>query len=106
MTGGPSSVVRCRYVVHGRVQGVSFRWYTRDAAQRLGVQGWVRNRRDGTVEVEAWAAPKKLSELEERLRQGPTSSRVDRVEREELPALPDSGARGREEPEFEIRATK
>lgn len=38
-------------VVHGRVQGVFFRASARDAAERLGVGGWVRNRDDGTVEM-------------------------------------------------------
>lgn len=42
---------RVRAIVHGRVQGVAFREYTRREAERLGVSGWVRNRRDGTVEV-------------------------------------------------------
>ncbi len=41
-----------RVVVHGDVQGVGFRYYTRTHGQRLGLAGWVRNLRDGTVE--AW----------------------------------------------------
>lgn len=42
----------CAHVfVHGRVQGVSFRYYTIQEAQRLGVRGWVRNRMDGSVEA-------------------------------------------------------
>ena len=38
-------------MIHGRVQGVGFRAFVEDIAERLGLEGWVRNRRDGTVEV-------------------------------------------------------
>ena len=43
--------VRLRAIVHGRVQGVNFRYYTRQQARQLGVTGCVRNLWDGTVEV-------------------------------------------------------
>src|SRR5918994_4386827 len=42
-----------RYLVRGRVQGVGFRYYTHRAAVQAGVQGWVRNNPDGTVEIAA-----------------------------------------------------
>ena len=47
------AVVRVRAVVAGRVQGVWFRESCRREAERLGVTGWVRNRADGSVEIEA-----------------------------------------------------
>jgi acylphosphatase len=45
------NTTRVRVVVSGRVQGVGFRWYTRDEAARRGVAGWVRNLPDGRVEA-------------------------------------------------------
>lgn len=66
--------------VHGRVQGVGFRWYTVQTANRMGVTGWVRNRPDGTVEVEATAAKNTLEVFTNALRNGPTMSRVTQVQ--------------------------
>jgi len=43
--------IRARAIISGRVQGVFFRMETQRAARRIGVLGWVRNRRDGTVEA-------------------------------------------------------
>jgi acylphosphatase len=42
---------RAHVFISGRVQGVSFRWYTVNTAQRLGLTGWVRNLPDGRVEA-------------------------------------------------------
>ncbi len=66
--------------IHGLVQGVGFRHFTWKRAQRLGLQGWVRNRRDGTVEVMAQGPRPALEALLEALHQGPLGSRVDRVD--------------------------
>lgn len=66
--------------VHGRVQGVGFRWYTVQTANRLGVTGWVRNKPDGTVEVEATASKPTLDTFTHALRDGPTMSRVTQVQ--------------------------
>lgn len=73
------------YRVTGRVQGVGFRWFTRNAATGLGVTGSVRNARDGSVEVVARGTPDQLAELEETLRQGPPTARVEAVRRMETP---------------------
>jgi len=62
------------------VQGVGFRWWTRKTAERLGVTGSVRNMPDGTVEVRAAGTEQALRELEDRLRDGPRSAKVRRVE--------------------------
>jgi len=65
--------MRCvRAVVSGRVQGVSFRWYTRAEAQRFGVAGWARNLGDGTVEVHAQGTPEAVDALVEYLHEGPS----------------------------------
>jgi len=69
-----------RYRVLGRVQGVGYRAFAWRTAAALGLRGWVRNCFDGSVEVLASAPAAVLDELEQRLREGPYLSRVDRVE--------------------------
>ncbi len=66
-------------VVLGRVQGVGFRYWALEEAQRLGLTGWVRNLRDGSVEVEAQGEEEKLFEFEKLLWQGPPLARVKEV---------------------------
>lgn len=73
-----------KYSITGRVQGVGFRWFTRQTADRLGVDGWVKNLRDGSVEVRAAGTAEQLARLEDRLREGPRSARVRSVESEEI----------------------
>ena len=65
-----------RFVVTGRVQGVGFRNYVEHAAGKIGVQGYVRNRRDGGVEVLAMGKPEQLNEMRVVLQKGPMMSRV------------------------------
>lgn len=71
---------RLRALVHGRVQGVNFRAYTRAQAERLGLVGYVRNRGDGAVEVVAQGDKRALENLLAWLREGPRLARVSRVE--------------------------
>lgn len=66
--------------IHGRVQGVSFRYYTIQEATRLGLTGWVANQRDGTVHLVAEGPAEALRELEQWLHRGPPAARVERVE--------------------------
>jgi acylphosphatase len=73
-----------RIVVQGRVQGVGFRAFTRAVALRLGITGWVRNREDGSVEVEAEGPEEHLSGLLEALRSGPPGARVTALREEPL----------------------
>ena len=67
-------------LVSGRVQGVGFRWSTLDVAHQLHVQGWVRNRTDGRVEVVAEAEEKILEQFIAFLWQGPRYAKVKNVE--------------------------
>ncbi|HUS94273.1 MAG TPA: acylphosphatase [Patescibacteria group bacterium] len=66
--------------VHGRVQGVAFRYYTQKQARSLGLNGWVRNEPDGSVLVVAEGSKEHLSSLIDFLHQGPDSARVEKVE--------------------------
>jgi acylphosphatase len=66
-------------VVRGRVQGVSFRYYTQQRAKELGLTGWVRNMPDGTVEVTVEGERNVLEEMLAFLKQGPTGAQVMNV---------------------------
>ena len=76
------------FTVHGRVQGVGFRWWTRSLAARLGITGSVRNLPDGTVEVRAVGEPEALRQLADALASGPAAARVERVQEEEWGGSP------------------
>jgi acylphosphatase len=72
--------------VEGWVQGVGFRYFVRDAATRLGATGWVRNRRDGRVEIVAEGQGAILQALESEVRRGPPASRVESITATREPA--------------------
>jgi acylphosphatase len=72
-----------RIRVHGEVQGVWYRGWTVDQARDLGLAGWVRNRRDGSVEILADGPDAAIEALISRCREGPSAARVERVESEE-----------------------
>ena len=63
--------------VTGRVQGVSYRAYTRDQAVRLGVTGWVVNRDDGSVDAALFGRGDALAELVGLMRRGPPHAAVE-----------------------------
>ncbi len=63
--------------VHGRVQGVGFRYALRDEAQGLGVSGWVRNCSDGSVEALLQGEPRAVEALVHWARRGPRAARVE-----------------------------
>lgn len=65
--------------ITGRVQGVGFRNFTRTRARRLGVTGWVRNERDGSVRLEAEGSREALDKLVEAVQRGPRMARVENV---------------------------
>jgi acylphosphatase len=68
-----------RFVVSGRVQGVGFRYFALDAARRDGLQGYVTNRDDGSVEALAEGEADAVERFERALRRGPSRSRVEHV---------------------------
>jgi acylphosphatase len=75
-------VIRC-VVIRGRVQGVGFRAWTEVTALECGLNGWVRNRRDGTVEALFAGAPEAVAAMIEHCRRGPPGARVDAVDQRE-----------------------
>lgn len=73
-------------VVHGRVQGVYFRAFVERAALKAGVEGWVRNRCDGSVEA-VFAGPfDAVDALTADCRRGPSAARVDALDQREATA--------------------
>lgn len=72
--------IRNSVIVHGLVQGVSFRHYTRRRALELGVTGWVRNLPDGTVEGLLEGDSSAVQALVEWCRSGPDAAQVDRLD--------------------------
>ena len=76
------SIVR-HVVVRGHVQGVGFRMWTEDLAERLGLEGWVRNRRDGSVEAVFSGPEQAVTAAIEACRSGPRGARVAAVDVEE-----------------------
>ena len=79
-----ATLTRQRYEarVHGRVQGVGFRWFVRSAAARLNLVGWVANEPSGSVRVVAEGEQEDVAELARVLGRGPSGSHVERVDGE------------------------
>lgn len=77
---------RLEATVHGRVQGVGYRFFVLREADGRALTGWVANRPDGGVECLAEGAPQALVALLEALREGPPGASVSRVEPRWLPA--------------------
>jgi acylphosphatase len=71
-----------RFFVAGRVQGVGYRVFVQRLAEELELQGYVRNRQDGRVEVMAMGEPEKLRLLRKELKKGPMMARVTEVNEE------------------------
>jgi acylphosphatase len=72
--------VVCHVVVRGRVQGVGYRAWTEDEALRRDLEGWVRNRRDGTVEAVFSGAEDVVAAIIAACRRGPPAARVEAVD--------------------------
>jgi acylphosphatase len=72
--------LRAQVIIHGLVQGVAFRAYTRSQAAALGIGGWVRNLPDGTVQALFEGPKKKVEEILAWCRTGPPGARVMNME--------------------------
>jgi acylphosphatase len=78
-----SGDIICHVVVRGQVQGVGYRAFVEDEAHRLGLRGWVRNRRDGSVEA-VFSGPRNAVEaVIEACRRGPYAAHVDALDQRE-----------------------
>ncbi len=80
MSQGTDTRQRVRVAISGRVQGVWFRGWVGDEARARGLDGWVRNRRDGTVEAVFQGAPAAVAEMIAACWQGPRMAQVAAVE--------------------------
>ena len=78
-------VERWRLIIEGRVQGVGFRSACSRRALDLGLKGWVRNLRDGSVEVEVEGTPLTIAELRAWCEQGPPGAQVLKVRPSQMP---------------------
>jgi acylphosphatase len=84
-------------LIHGNVQGVGYRAFVALQADLLGLEGWVRNRRDGTVEAVVAGDEEKVDKLMGACREGPPGCRVSAIDpsetNEEMLAMRPSGER-------------
>lgn len=70
---------RAHVIIEGRVQGVFFRYHTQEMAIRLGLKGWVKNRRDGRVEALFEGDKEKVDQMVQWCERGPSEARVTKV---------------------------
>lgn len=80
-----SEIIR-QVTIRGRVQGVGYRAWLAHTAEAMGLQGWVRNRRDGSVEATLAGGDHVVSEMIARCQHGPSAARVEAVVVEEAGA--------------------
>jgi acylphosphatase len=79
-------------IVHGRVQGVGFRYFVRHVGNRLGLTGNVCNCPDSTVEIVVEGTSGKISDFIKEVEKGPALARVDRVDIADMPAQGNYGS--------------
>ena len=68
--------------IHGKVQGVGYRFFATRVARRLGLKGWIRNLRDGTVDAIVEGEPEAIDEWLEEIREGPRYAEVTKIDQE------------------------
>ena len=79
--------------ISGKVQGVGFRWHTKQTADELNISGFVKNRSDGSVYVEAVGEDYAIEQFIEWCKQGPSWARVENVTIGEIPLFETNGFR-------------
>jgi acylphosphatase len=93
----------CHVVIHGRVQGVGYRAWTEYMALDHGLEGWVRNRRDGSVEAVFAGPAEAVADMIEACDRGPPGARVEAIDEQD--AQPDLLRRRRPGERFSVLAT-
>ena len=73
---------RLHFVVTGRVQGVGFRYYCQEQAEKLGLTGYARNMTDGSVEIEVEGESGRIEEFANAIARGPRAAKVENVVRD------------------------
>lgn len=68
--------------IHGKVQGVGFRFFATRVARRLGLKGWIQNLRDGSVAAMVEGEAEKIDEWIEEIREGPRYAEVTRIDQQ------------------------
>ncbi|MFZ2492355.1 MAG: acylphosphatase [Thermoanaerobaculia bacterium] len=68
--------------IHGKVQGVGYRFYATRVARRMGLKGWIQNNRDGSVETLVEGEQKAIDDWIEELKEGPRYAEVTRIDQE------------------------
>ena len=68
--------------IHGKVQGVGFRFFATRVARRLGLKGWIENQRDGSVEAQVEGESQSIDEWLKELREGPRFAEVSKIDQE------------------------
>ncbi|HJY85660.1 MAG TPA: acylphosphatase [Candidatus Acidoferrales bacterium] len=84
----PKTLQAKRFYVSGMVQGVGFRFFAQRVAEHLGVAGYVKNMRDGRVEVYAIGRGEQLRRLRAELERGPRSASISEITEEEAEMMP------------------
>jgi len=80
-----------RLRIEGHVQGVWYRGWMAEQASQLGLEGWVRNRRDGSVEAVISGPPEQLEEMRRRCFRGPPAADVAKIHVSDEPEVPARG---------------
>lgn len=89
----PPRETAVRVVITGRVQGVWYRGWAVEQAAALGLRGWIRNRRDGSVEAVFCGDPEQVDHMIVACRTGPSAAKVTAVDCEQAPIPDGSGFR-------------